>query len=61
LGVVTINLPRIGYLSKTEKEFYTQLSKVMDLAKESLQIKREKVEDLKNELKRELTLDDLPF
>ncbi len=45
LGVVTINLPRIGYLSKTEKEFYTQLSKVMDLAKESLQIKREKVEE----------------
>jgi hypothetical protein len=39
IGVVTINLPRIGYLSKTKKEFFERLAKVMDLAKESLEIK----------------------
>ena len=40
LGVVTINMPRIGYLSKTKKEFFDRLSHLMDLAKESLEIKR---------------------
>ncbi len=40
IGVVTINLPRIGYLSKTKKDFFARLSKMMDLAKESLEIKR---------------------
>ncbi|MBI4837133.1 MAG: ribonucleoside triphosphate reductase [Candidatus Portnoybacteria bacterium] len=40
LGVVTINLPRIGYLSKTKKEFFERLGKVMDIAKASLEIKR---------------------
>ncbi|MEA3293307.1 MAG: ribonucleoside triphosphate reductase, partial [Patescibacteria group bacterium] len=44
LGVVTINLPRIGYLSKTKKEFFEKLEKLMDLAKESLEIKRKTVE-----------------
>jgi ribonucleoside-triphosphate reductase len=45
LGVVTINLPRIGYLSKTKKEFFERLTKVMDLAKESLEIKRKVLEN----------------
>jgi ribonucleoside-triphosphate reductase len=45
LGVVTINLPRIGYLSKTKKEFFERLAKVMDLAKESLEIKRKVIEN----------------
>ncbi|MBC7074173.1 ribonucleoside triphosphate reductase [Candidatus Parcubacteria bacterium] len=45
LGVVTINLPRIGYLSKTKKEFFERLAKVMDLAKESLEIKRKVLEN----------------
>jgi len=45
LGVVTINLPRIGYLSKTKKEFFERLEKIMDLAKESLEIKRKAIEN----------------
>ncbi|MCD6410530.1 anaerobic ribonucleoside-triphosphate reductase [bacterium] len=45
IGVVTINLPRIGYLSKTKKEFFERLGKMMDLAKESLEIKRKTVEN----------------
>lgn len=45
VGVVTINLPRIGYLSKTKKDFFDQLAKVMDIAKESLEIKRKALED----------------
>ncbi|MBU2545154.1 ribonucleoside triphosphate reductase [Patescibacteria group bacterium] len=40
IGVVTVNLPRIGYLSKTKKEFFDRLTNMMDLAKESLEIKR---------------------
>ena len=46
IGVVTINLPRIGYLSKTKKEFLERLSRIMDLAKESLEIKRKTIENL---------------
>ena len=45
IGVVTINLPRIAYLSKTKKEFLERLEKVMDLAKESLEIKRKTLDD----------------
>ena len=44
IGVVTINLPRIGYLSKTKTEFFARLRKMMDLAKESLEIKRKILE-----------------
>jgi ribonucleoside-triphosphate reductase len=44
LGVVTINLARIGYLTKTKEEFKTRLAHLMDLAKESLEIKRKVVE-----------------
>jgi ribonucleoside-triphosphate reductase len=45
IGVVTINMPRIGYLSKTKKEFFDRLAHVMDLAKESLELKRKTVEN----------------
>jgi len=45
IGVVTINMPRIGYLSKTKKELYKKLGKLMDLAKESLEIKRKAIEN----------------
>jgi ribonucleoside-triphosphate reductase len=45
LGVVTINMPRIGYTSKTKKEFFEKLGKIMDLAKESLEIKRKALEN----------------
>jgi len=44
IGVVTINLPRIGYLSKSEDEFFERLSELMNLAKESLEIKRKVIE-----------------
>ncbi len=45
IGVVTINLPRIGYLSKTKEEFYERLEHLVDLAKKSLEIKRKIVEE----------------
>lgn len=45
IGVVTINMPRIGYLSKTKKEFFEKLGRMMDLAKESLEIKRKTIEN----------------
>ena len=44
IGVVTINLPRIGYTSKTKEEYYEKLDHLMDLAKESLRIKRKFLE-----------------
>lgn len=44
IGVVTINMPRLGYISQDETEFYAQLSRVMDLAKDSLEMKREFLE-----------------
>jgi len=45
IGVVTIDLPRIGYLSKTKKDFFERLEKLMVLAKESLEIKRKTLEN----------------
>ena len=45
IGVVTINMPRIGYFSKTKKEFFERLGNLMNLAKESLEIKRKALED----------------
>lgn len=45
VGVVTINLPRIGYLSKTKQAFFDRLGKLMDTAKTSLEIKRKVVQD----------------
>lgn len=43
IGVVTINLPRIGYLAESERGFFGRLEYLMDLAKESLEIKRKLV------------------
>ncbi|MDP2864047.1 MAG: ribonucleoside triphosphate reductase [bacterium] len=45
IGVVTLNMPRIGYLSKTKKEFFERLARLMDLAKEGLEIKRKTIEN----------------
>ena len=45
IGVVTINLPRIAFNSKNEKQFFTQLAKLMDISKDSLIIKRRVVEE----------------
>jgi ribonucleoside-triphosphate reductase len=44
IGVVTINLPRIGYLSENEDDFFNRLRGIMILAKESLSIKRKVLE-----------------
>ncbi|KKR21192.1 MAG: Ribonucleoside-triphosphate reductase class III catalytic subunit [Candidatus Moranbacteria bacterium GW2011_GWA2_39_41] len=46
IGVVTINMPRLGYTSKNKKELYQQLDHLMDLAKDSLETKRKLVESL---------------
>lgn len=40
IGVVTINLPRLGYISKSEARFFEKLKENMDIAKQSLEIKR---------------------
>ena len=40
VGVVTINMPRLGYLARDEKDFYERLDRIMDLSARSLKIKR---------------------
>ena len=49
VGVVTINMPRIAYLSATKDDFYKRLNKMMDIAARSLKIKREVITKLLNE------------
>jgi len=44
VGVVTINLPRIGFLAKDENDFFERLTNIMELAKDSLEIKRKALE-----------------
>ena len=44
IGVVTINMPRIGYLAKDKEGFYRQLDRLMRMAMESLEIKRKVVQ-----------------
>ncbi|MBN2178616.1 MAG: ribonucleoside triphosphate reductase [Deltaproteobacteria bacterium] len=44
IGVITINMPRIGYLSKTEDEFMEHLGRLMVMAMESLETKRKVLE-----------------
>jgi ribonucleoside-triphosphate reductase len=46
IGVVTLNMPRIGYLSNTKKEFLERIERLMDIAKTSLIIKREVLEKM---------------
>lgn len=46
VGVVTINMPRIAYLSKDEDEFYKRLSRMMDIAARSLKVKRNTISKL---------------
>ena len=46
IGVVTINMPRIAYLSTDENDFYTRLEKLMNIAARSLKIKRDFVTKL---------------
>lgn len=44
IGVVTINMPRLGYESSNEEEFFINLREMMDIAKESLEVKRKIIE-----------------
>ncbi len=46
VGVVTINMPRIAYLSKNKEEFYERLDHMMDLSARSLSIKRKVITTL---------------
>jgi ribonucleoside-triphosphate reductase len=46
IGVVTINLPRIGYRSSNTQEYYQHLDHYMDLAKDSLEVKRQVISRL---------------
>lgn len=46
IGVVTLNMPRLGYLSRNKKEFFKKLVDLMDLAKQSLELKRKILERL---------------
>ena len=46
IGVVTINMPRLGYLSDSKEEFFAKLGELMDLAKDSLEVKRTVLEKL---------------
>ncbi|MDD3797284.1 MAG: ribonucleoside triphosphate reductase, partial [Lachnospiraceae bacterium] len=49
VGVVTINLPRIAYLSKNKKEFFKRLDRMMDISARSLKIKRNVISRLLDE------------
>lgn len=49
IGVVTLNLPRIAYLSKDENEFFVRLTRLMDIAARSLDVKRTIITRLLNE------------
>lgn len=49
VGVVTVNLPRIAYLSDTKADFYRRLDKIMDISARSLKVKRDVITKLLNE------------
>ena len=50
VGVVTINMPRIAYLSNDESEFYKKLDRLMDISARSLSIKRTIITKLLDEV-----------
>jgi len=49
VGVVTINMPRIAYLSENEADFYKRLERLMDISARSLKTKRSVITKLLNE------------
>lgn len=49
VGVVTINMPRIAYLSENEKEFFERLDRLMDISARSLHVKRTVITKLLDE------------
>ncbi len=48
VGVVTINMPRLAYLSRDEREFFTRLDRMMDISARSLKVKRNVITKLLN-------------
>jgi ribonucleoside-triphosphate reductase len=46
IGVVTLNIPRLAYLSSDEKEFYTRLDELLRISRETLETKRKILEEL---------------
>ena len=46
VGVVTINLPRIGYLAQDKEDYFKRMARIMDMARDSLEIKRKVLENL---------------
>ncbi|MDD2208507.1 MAG: ribonucleoside triphosphate reductase [Bacilli bacterium] len=49
IGVVTINMPRIAYLAKDEKDFYQKLERLMNISAKSLKVKRNVITKLLEE------------
>jgi len=49
IGVVTVNLPRLGFRCESEEEFFSELERLMVLAKNSLEIKRKTLESFTDE------------
>ena len=49
IGVVTINMPRIAYLSENEEDFYKRLNRMMDISARSLKVKRDVITKLMKE------------
>jgi len=49
IGVVTVNLPKLGYEAKSEQDFFDRLSWLMEMAKNSLELKRKVIERLTGE------------
>ncbi len=49
IGVVTLNMPRLAYLSISESDFFAHLDRLMDIAARSLKIKRDLVSRLLDE------------
>ena len=49
IGVVTLNMPRLAYLSISEADFFNRLTRLMDIAARSLKIKRDLISRLLDE------------
>ena len=49
IGVVTINMPRIAYLSANEEDFFKRLNRMMDVSARSLMVKRKVITKLLEE------------
>lgn len=48
IGVVTLNLPRVGYLAENEEDFFARIERILNLAMSSLEIKRKVLETYTN-------------